>query len=205
MGTDALPASAGDRPPLGEESIVDAALEIVRANGVQGLNMRSLTDRLGVSLGATYRHVRGKQELLEACARRIFAEVAEGAPGELPLDAPKALRDILVRLIDTVGTYPGLAPWINQNIRLDSTALTPLFMEALGEAGRTPEQIRRIMHVLVFYVQGALLADFRQVLRSVGVDDYADQLRLDIEHIMGPERFLAPGEAPSADPVHPAD
>jgi AcrR family transcriptional regulator len=201
MSADALPARAGDRAPLGEASIVDAALEIVREGGVQELNMRSLTDRLGVSLGATYRHVRGKEELLEACARRIFAEVAEVPPDDLPVDGLQALRDTILRLIDTVGAYPGLAPWIIQNIRLDSTGLTPLFTETLAGAGRNPDQISRIMHVLFFYIQGALLADYRQVLSSVGVADYADQLRLDIEYIVNPGQFGTSGDAP----VQPED
>lgn len=196
MSTDASPAAAAARAPLGEASIVDAALEIVRAGGVQQLSMRSLTERLGVSLGATYRHVRGKQELLEACARRIFAEVADVAPDELPQDPAGTLRDIILRLIDVVGSYPGLAPWINRNIRLDSTALTPMFTEVLAEAGRSPEQIRRTMNVLFFFVQGALLADYRSVLGSLGATDYADQLRLDVEYILNPERFLSSGDAP---------
>lgn len=173
---------------------MDAALDIVRAGGVQELSMRTLTQRLGVAVGATYRHVAGKEELLEACARRIYEQVVDG-PRPADADPMVWVRDLIIRLIDVLGDYPGLAPWVVQHGRLDATRLTPAVMEALTASGLGPDETRRTMHVLFFFIQGALLTDYRKIMLSVGVTDYADQLRLDIDHILAPR---APARKPAA-------
>jgi AcrR family transcriptional regulator len=183
--TRSAPGPPAGRPSLDEAAIVDAALEILRRGGVPALSMRSLTERLGVAVGATYRHVRGKEDLLEACARRIYDRVAEQRrpPGADPLEW---LRELMIGLMEAMGEYPGMAPWIVRSGRLDTTRLAPVVSEALAEGGVPDEHRRTTMHVLFFFIQGALLADYRRVMVSVGVSDYAGQLRQDIDHILAP-------------------
>jgi hypothetical protein len=79
-----------------------------------------------------------------------------------------------------------MAPWVVQRGQLDTTRLAPLVSEALGAGGMTEDDRRRTMHVLFFFIQGALLADYRRVMESVGVSDYAAELRQDIDHILAP-------------------
>src|SRR5579859_7503264 len=73
---DAQPPAAADRTPgLDKDAIVAAALEIITERGVAGLSMRLLSQRLGVALGATYRHVPNKDELLRLVAADLYARV----------------------------------------------------------------------------------------------------------------------------------
>jgi AcrR family transcriptional regulator len=176
---------AEERRPLDEDSIVAAALEIVRTGGVEALSMRSLTDHLGVAVGATYRHVSGKDELLAACARRIFEQIVEsdGPPDDDPIPW---LRDLLLRLIDTLADYPGLAPWLVRHGTMESNRLRPAVTAALAATGMDEAEMLRTMHVLFFFVNGALLTDYRTLSLRVGVTDHAEQLRLDIEFILSP-------------------
>src|ERR1700722_3475006 len=87
---DEQPPAALDRSPgLDKQSIVSAALDIIAERGVAGLSMRLLSQRLGVSLGATYRHVPNKDDLLRLVAANLYARVEpadetagdESAPG----------------------------------------------------------------------------------------------------------------------------
>jgi AcrR family transcriptional regulator len=62
------------RPPLGLERIIDAAIEILDAEGADALSMRSLATRLGSSTATLYRHVNSKDEILAYVADRIIGQ-----------------------------------------------------------------------------------------------------------------------------------
>lgn len=181
---------AAERPrPLDEAHIVDVALELLREGGVARFSMRQLTTRLGVAVGATYRHVPGKQDLLSLCLARIYAEVQR--PRGEDEDPRVWVRDVIVRMFEVMSAYPGMAAWTAQNGRLDATNLTPAVVQALEGSGMSSDEARRTMHVLYFFVAGALSVDYRGVLERVGVEDYAQHLRQDIDHILSPRQVVA--------------
>src|SRR5688500_13049468 len=53
-------------------ALLDEALVIVRAEGVEGLTLREIAPRLGVSRAALYRHFADKRALLTAVATEGF-------------------------------------------------------------------------------------------------------------------------------------
>jgi TetR/AcrR family tetracycline transcriptional repressor len=57
-------------------AIADAALAVIRADGVDGLTMRSIADRLHVRAPSLYHHVHNKAELLDLVARNAFDQFA---------------------------------------------------------------------------------------------------------------------------------
>ena len=57
------------------ESIVDAAAELIEADGFEALTMRRLAERCGVGAMTLYGYVRTKEDLLGALADRAFGEV----------------------------------------------------------------------------------------------------------------------------------
>ena len=60
---------------LTRERLVDAALELVNEEGLEGLSMRALADRLEVKAASLYWHVRDRRELLELLAESILEPV----------------------------------------------------------------------------------------------------------------------------------
>lgn len=58
-------------------TLEDAAVEIIRVDGVNGLSMRKLADKVGVSRSAPYHHFEDKQALLSAIAHKGFVLQAE--------------------------------------------------------------------------------------------------------------------------------
>lgn len=60
-------------------SLLDAARELLRENGVDGLSLRKLADRVGVSRTAPYHHFKDKNALLCAIAEDGFVHWQEAA------------------------------------------------------------------------------------------------------------------------------
>ncbi|MEU6537835.1 TetR/AcrR family transcriptional regulator C-terminal domain-containing protein [Streptomyces sp. NPDC047000] len=60
---------------ISREGIVAAALEVLDAEGIDAVTVRSVAARLGVKAPALYYHVRGKQELLDEMGTEIQRRV----------------------------------------------------------------------------------------------------------------------------------
>ncbi|MEU1935801.1 TetR/AcrR family transcriptional regulator [Streptomyces coeruleorubidus] len=63
------------RETLTREQIVQAAIELLDAEGIEGLSMRRLGRRLGSAATAVYWHVKSKDDLLVLAADAVWGEV----------------------------------------------------------------------------------------------------------------------------------
>jgi AcrR family transcriptional regulator len=63
------------RDTLTREQIVRAAIELLDADGVEGLSMRRLGDRLGSVATAVYWHVKSKDDLVVLAADTVWGEI----------------------------------------------------------------------------------------------------------------------------------
>ena len=68
------PAPRAEWGSLTREAVVDTALEVLRADGMAALSIRTVASRLDVSPMALYRHVANKDDLLDEVVDRLFAE-----------------------------------------------------------------------------------------------------------------------------------
>jgi AcrR family transcriptional regulator len=68
----------GPKPSLSVGLIGRTALAIADEGGLAALSMRALGDRLGVAAMAIYRHVPGKEALMELVLEAAYAELPEG-------------------------------------------------------------------------------------------------------------------------------
>src|SRR5437660_12350272 len=64
------------RETLTREQIVNGAIELLDAEGLEGLNMRALGKRLGSAATAVYWHVGSKANLIALAGDRVWGEVA---------------------------------------------------------------------------------------------------------------------------------
>ncbi len=75
-------ASDGDRARLSKSAVVDRALALADAPGLEALTIRRLAQDLGVTPMALYWHFRSKEDLLMALGDRVWAEIdVEPGPG----------------------------------------------------------------------------------------------------------------------------
>lgn len=56
---------------------IDAALGIIEEEGLAGVTLRSVSERIGVSRSAPYRHFKDKRELLAACTTHGFRQLEQ--------------------------------------------------------------------------------------------------------------------------------
>lgn len=91
---------------LEREGILQEALALLDEGGGQGLTMRALAARLGVSPMGLYRHVGGRDALLQALSERVYAGVLDGDGGTA--DARAQVAALLLRYHATVSRHPQL-------------------------------------------------------------------------------------------------
>src|SRR5918995_719051 len=65
----------GRPPTIDREAVLDTAIRLLDAEGVEALTMRRLASELGVSAMAPYRHVGSKDELLIVLVDRLAARL----------------------------------------------------------------------------------------------------------------------------------
>ncbi|WP_069164367.1 TetR/AcrR family transcriptional regulator [Nocardia altamirensis] len=94
------------RESLTREQIVRAAVEVLDAEGVGGLNMRRLGTQLGVAATAVYYHVKNKNELVTLAADLVWGEV------ELPDSAEIGWRTATSELARSVHAMIGRHFWL---------------------------------------------------------------------------------------------
>ncbi|MEU4537734.1 TetR/AcrR family transcriptional regulator [Streptosporangium sp. NPDC023825] len=76
------PRDAAPRQGLSVDAIVRAAIEIADADGIEGLSMRRVGERLGFTSMSLYRHVPGKAQLVDLMCDAVTGDVtADTAAG----------------------------------------------------------------------------------------------------------------------------
>jgi len=92
-----------NRKPLTRERVLDAAVAIADADGIEALSMRRLGQSLGVEAMSLYNHVANKGELVTAMVDRVVDEF------DLPEDEPKwdaAIRRCAISAHDLLIAHP---------------------------------------------------------------------------------------------------
>jgi AcrR family transcriptional regulator len=100
-----LPPARGPKPSLSVGEIVRAGIEIADRDGLAALSMRGVAEALGFSVMSLYRHVPGKEELIEV--------MLDTALGEPPAPDPQASwRVQLTRWARANAAVLQLHPWL---------------------------------------------------------------------------------------------
>ncbi|MFD7923535.1 TetR/AcrR family transcriptional regulator C-terminal domain-containing protein [Streptomyces sp. NPDC059740] len=81
-GMAARKRARGERAGLTRERVLDAALELVDRDGVEGLTMRRLGALLGVEAMTLYHYVPHKDALLDGVVERVFAPALPAVDGD---------------------------------------------------------------------------------------------------------------------------
>lgn len=93
-----------------QEQIAQAALDIVRTEGLRGLNLAALARRVGIVPSGIYRHFKDKDEVIDAILTLIGKRLVQNvsvARGESS-DALDTLRRLLMRHVQMVRENAGI-------------------------------------------------------------------------------------------------
>lgn len=149
---------------LSREIIARAALAVVDEHGPAGLTMRALAERLGVKAASLYNHVAGKDELLDALAELVNAEIdhapLDGATGAEDWRAgvaryARGYRQVFLRHPNTIALLA--------RRRVEATRQLLGYDKLLGAltaAGLTPADAAEAAAALDYLVLGSALETF---------------------------------------------
>jgi AcrR family transcriptional regulator len=104
------PHSRRDRPakpPLSRAAITDAALELVREQGLDAVTLRKVADRLDTGPASLYVYVPNRDALLERMLETVLAEVPLMRVGRKKWQ-PR-LTELFRGMLNTLNQYPGIA------------------------------------------------------------------------------------------------
>lgn len=164
------------RPVLSERLIVAAAIEIIVERGVDGLSMRLLSERLGVALGATYKHVRNKHTLLQMVAEALYARI-EPAAGDI--DELEQAKAVILQVHEVLAAHPGMAQYIAAHVpEFTSVNLVKLITGPLCAAGLSPDDAKQITWALVLLNGGHMLVRLPPELENEAADAFENGVDL---------------------------
>jgi TetR/AcrR family transcriptional regulator, tetracycline repressor protein len=102
----------GTQPsPLTRSDILDAAMPLLAALGVDGLTMKAVADTLGITSPAVYHYFHGRDDLIDRLCERVAAEVNKNIAALLHpgLRWDDAVVAVLLEMDRTFASYPGVA------------------------------------------------------------------------------------------------
>jgi AcrR family transcriptional regulator len=156
MSIQPAPESRGE-PPLSRESIVATAVQLLDAQGVNGLTMRGLADRLGSGVMSLYWHVDNKEDVFDLALDSVLEY------GRLPQKVdPQDWRGEVVHVLEDWRACMLRHPWSAS--LLPRRALGPnilgrleLLSKALSRAGVADADLNVAIWTLWNHVMGATI------------------------------------------------
>src|SRR4029453_14207433 len=191
--------AAQPRAPLSRARVLDAAVALADASGLQSLTMRKLGEAVGVEAMSLYNHVANKADLLDGMIDLLFSQIhlpTAGADWKAAM-RPRALsaREILSRHPWAIGlmdsrTSPGPATLRHHDAVLGT----------LRQSGFSIELAAPAFSVLDSYIYGFALQETslpfdtaeetaelaQMILNQLPADQYPYLAELTIQHVLQP-------------------
>lgn len=151
------------KPLLSRERIVDAARALVDAEGLAAVSTRRLAAELGVSGPSLYNHFRTKDQILEAVADSVSAQVDLAMfDAADPRDWRTALHDWAVSYRAALTLHPNIVPVLARGPgrRPAGLRLADAVFGAMVAAGWPPAQATSIGALMRYFIMGSALGSF---------------------------------------------
>ena len=162
------------RGTLSETRVVDAALVLIDAEGVDALSMPKLARHLGVGVMSLYTHVKSKDALLDAVAQRVLSELP--APGGDDWQA--RLRSHFGDLRAALVGHPGLGMVLaSKNVAVP--AVFDILERSLGDltaAGLPERESAHLYYDLLVYTVGFVAWELPRT-HALSQTEYASRWR----------------------------
>jgi len=146
----------GRPPTIGREAVLEAAIRLLDAEGVEALTMRRLASELGVSAMAPYRYVGSKDELLIVLVDRLAARLVYPPR---PTDPKAAMLVLWSTIYDSLVEHPWV-PEVLARRRMMAPSVRGAIEEihaALCDAGLPIEAAVRAYRLMWNFTLGSLL------------------------------------------------
>ncbi|MEV0358812.1 TetR family transcriptional regulator [Nocardia sp. NPDC050697] len=153
---------------LSRASIVDTAITVADTEGLDGLSMRRIAERLGVGAMSLYRHVASKDELLAAMTDEVSRRNPYPAP---PAGARWSWRERVHIAADVDRALYQRHPWVLLAFAMPRYSFGPYslrclawLVEGFGELGVDTAEATRMAFAVWNYISGCTLPLVSEVL-----------------------------------------
>jgi TetR/AcrR family transcriptional regulator, tetracycline repressor protein len=165
----------GERTRLTRDAVVDQALRLADAVGLDALTIRKLATELGVTPMALYWHFRSKDELLDGLAERVWAEIDTDIDDTASWSAK--LRGLLESLLRVLRAHPAAAQLLLQSEKQGESFLraTEITLEVLRSAGFDPDYASEIARSTLWI--GIMLVMSEPGIESLSLEERAEAQR----------------------------
>jgi TetR/AcrR family transcriptional regulator, tetracycline repressor protein len=197
---------APNRVTLTPQTVVEGALALADAEGLEAVTIRRLAKGLGVTPMALYWHFRNKDELLAGMAARIFEEI------DLSVDESarwqEQLRALLGSMLAVLRAHPSTAILLSTRTVSSEGSLraTEVALDILRRGGFSPAEATQIARHAVSTITNLVSGEPGVVVREESGEmiDARRRARLFLESL-SPERYprLVEAAAPLSEGVDP--
>jgi AcrR family transcriptional regulator len=148
------------RDPLTRERVIDAALRIMDAEGVEAVTMRRIGRELGVEAMSLYNHVRDKDDILDGISEAVMGRFEiPPSTGDWTQDV-RALAREWRRLL---GLHPGVMQLLAERHKpLEGMAVyRPMnaALEAIAGARLSPREMAQAFNAFGSYIMGFVMME----------------------------------------------
>ncbi|MEU1516540.1 TetR/AcrR family transcriptional regulator [Streptomyces sp. NPDC005811] len=149
------------KPLLSTDRIVETARTLVDAEGLAAVSTRRLAAELGVSGPSLYNHFRTKDEILEAVADSVSAQI-DLSMFEDGREWRTALHDWAVSYRAALRDHPNIVPVLAQGPgrRPAGLRVADAVYGAMVAAGWPPAQATSIGALMRYFIMGSALGSF---------------------------------------------
>jgi TetR/AcrR family transcriptional regulator, tetracycline repressor protein len=158
---------ARTRERLTRERVIDAAIEVMDAEGLDAVTMRRVAREVGVEAMSLYNHVRDKDDLLDGMRFKLFLDFP--LPDLEGVDPFEGARLVAHAWRALMTAHPHLIELMAESDGLPSTVEAYRPMEfglaAIRRMGVPQDEVVQVFHAFGGYIQG-----FAMMERQMGFD-----------------------------------
>ena len=178
------------RSALSRDRIVERAIAIADAEGIEAVSMRRIASDLGATPMALYNHVANKDELMGGIAGQLLKEIDVSALD--PSDWAAAIKTGYTEFRRVLLRHPNLFSVLQRKTEVSPDAMRPieLAMSILQGAGFSPEEALQAHWTLSGFAMGHVLWQMTNPL--LGGDDGMTMQ----DHAMHHRATLSPEDFP---------
>lgn len=169
MTTTKTPARTRER--LTRDRVIEAALHVMDAEGLDAVTMRRIAREVGVEAMSLYNHVHDKEDLLDGICALVMSEFRfpdEDRPWiDVARDGAREWRRVLRLHPNVISLFAE-----RRKPMTDIGALQPMefALRAIGRAGIPPRETVQIFNVMGGYIMGVVMMEVGRMFNAGAMD-----------------------------------